>query len=103
MQIVGYQERHFAEVDLLWRACFPDDPERNRAEHSIPSKQSIGKRLGSDLFLVAESEAGSVIGTIMAGYDGHRGWGGGHASRSSMQSPTQSRLLKSEFADTCRQ
>lgn len=26
-----------------------------------------------ELFLVAE-DAGSVIGTVMAGYDGHRGW-----------------------------
>lgn len=27
-----------------------------------------------ELFLVAEGEDGTVLGTVMAGYDGHRGW-----------------------------
>jgi len=27
-----------------------------------------------ELFLVVEADAGEVIGTAMAGYDGHRGW-----------------------------
>jgi ribosomal protein S18 acetylase RimI-like enzyme len=27
-----------------------------------------------ELFLVVEGDAGAVIGTAMAGYDGHRGW-----------------------------
>lgn len=31
------------------------------------------KQVQRDLFLVAE-DAGAVIGTAMAGYDGHRGW-----------------------------
>ena len=29
---------------------------------------------GDGLFFVALSEAGDVIGSVMAGYDGHRGW-----------------------------
>ena len=27
-----------------------------------------------ELFLVATDDAGDVVGTVMAGYDGHRGW-----------------------------
>ena len=53
----------------LWREAFPDDPPWNAAEVSIPAKLA----LQPDLFLVAV-EAGVVIGSIMAGYDGHRGW-----------------------------
>ena len=70
MRIVTYQDRHFASVDRLWRACFPDDPPRNRAEAAIPAKLA----LGDGLLLVAEDDDGCVIGTAMAGYDGHRGW-----------------------------
>jgi len=70
MQVVSYHERHFAGVDALWRTCFPDDPPRNRAEHAIPAKLA----LDDDLFVVAEDDQGAVIGTVMAGYDGHRGW-----------------------------
>ena len=70
MDIVTYQDRHFASVDQLWQCCFPDDPPRNRAAVAVPAKLA----LEDDLFLVAESESGDVIGTVMAGYDGHRGW-----------------------------
>lgn len=70
MKIIAYEERHFASVDHLWRASFPDDPPRNRAEVAIPAKLA----LGDGLLLVAEDDGGRVIGTAMAGYDGHRGW-----------------------------
>ena len=70
MKVVAYQERHFDQVDALWQACFPDDPPRNRAAAAIPAKLA----LGDGLLLVAEDLAGQVIGTVMAGYDGHRGW-----------------------------
>ncbi len=30
--------------------------------------------MGGDLFLIAENSSGDVIGSIIAGYDGHRGW-----------------------------
>ncbi|MBB4859999.1 ribosomal protein S18 acetylase RimI-like enzyme [Novosphingobium chloroacetimidivorans] len=70
MKVIGYQPRHFDQVDALWQACFPDDPPRNRAAAAIPAKLA----LGDGLLLVAEDAAGRVLGTIMAGYDGHRGW-----------------------------
>jgi len=70
MQIIDYDTRHFDGVDTLWRSCFPDDPVRNLAANSIPAKLA----LNDSLLLVAESSSEAVIGTIMAGYDGHRGW-----------------------------
>lgn len=70
MKIVTYADRHFAGVDTLWRSCFPDDPERNHAQWAIPAKLAMRDQL----LLVAEGEGDRVIGTVMAGYDGHRGW-----------------------------
>jgi ribosomal protein S18 acetylase RimI-like enzyme len=70
MKIVSYTDRHFGGIDALWQTCFPHDPPRNRAEVAIPAKLA----LADDLLLVAENEHGAVIGTVMAGYDGHRGW-----------------------------
>ena len=70
MRIASYEARHFAGVDRLWRACFPEDPPRNRAEAAIPAKLA----LGDGLMFVAEDATGEVVGSTMAGYDGHRGW-----------------------------
>jgi ribosomal protein S18 acetylase RimI-like enzyme len=69
IEIATYRTEHFAGVDALWRANFPDDPPYNRASASIPAKLAFQP----DLFLVA-LDAGAVVGAIMAGYDGHRGW-----------------------------
>lgn len=60
---------HFDGVDALWRRVFPDDPAHNRAAVAVPEKM----RVQPELFLVALDD-GRVIGTVMAGYDGHRGW-----------------------------
>ena len=70
MTVVPYRPEHFAGVDALWRRCFPDDPPRNRAEQAIPAKLA----LRDGLLFIAEGPEGEVQGTIMAGYDGHRGW-----------------------------
>ena len=37
---------------------------------AIPAKLAVN----DGLFWVAEDEEGAVVGSIMAGYDGHRGW-----------------------------
>lgn len=68
-RILPYAAAHFAGVDALWREVFPDDPPWNRAEHAIPAKLAVQP----ELFLVAlDGEA--VVGSVMGGYDGHRGW-----------------------------
>jgi ribosomal protein S18 acetylase RimI-like enzyme len=67
--IATYRPRHFEGVKALWEKIFPDDPPYNGAELAIPAKLAVQP----DLFLVA-IDGKEVIGTAMAGYDGHRGW-----------------------------
>ncbi len=56
-------------VEQLWKKVFPDDPPHNAPRKVIDEKMSVQK----ELFFVAEDN-GSIIGTVMSGYDGHRGW-----------------------------
>ena len=67
--IAPYAEQHFASVKALWEEVFPDDPPRDYAEMSIPAKV----KEHPELFLLAR-DGERVIGSVMAGYDGHRGW-----------------------------
>jgi ribosomal protein S18 acetylase RimI-like enzyme len=57
----------------LWREVFPAyfDP----AYPQRLARPNIERKLafGDGLFWLAE-EQGAVVGTVMAGYDGHRGW-----------------------------
>jgi ribosomal protein S18 acetylase RimI-like enzyme len=69
IEIVPYSQTHFAGVKALWEEVFPDDPPRDYAEISVASKASEHP----ELFLLA-LEDGRVVGSVMAGYDGHRGW-----------------------------
>ena len=52
----------------LWENEFPDDPPHNKPSIVIDSKLEV-----DDLIFVAEKD-GKIIGSCMAGYDGHRGW-----------------------------
>jgi ribosomal protein S18 acetylase RimI-like enzyme len=65
--------RAFADADedavvALWTHCGLvrswNDPHKDVARK---------KKLQRELFLVAE-EAGRIVGSVMGGYDGHRGW-----------------------------
>lgn len=69
MTIRTYQESDRSTVVALWNAVFPK-PE----PHNDPNA-SIERKMASDdgLFFVAEIDE-TVVGTVMAGYDGHRGW-----------------------------
>lgn len=61
--------RHRDQVIRLWEKVFAYQDAHNLPELSIDQK--IHNNDG--LFFVAEQEQ-KVVGTIMAGYDGHRGW-----------------------------
>jgi ribosomal protein S18 acetylase RimI-like enzyme len=58
-----------SQVIALWRDVFGYETAHNEPSIAIEKKSGAG----DGLFFVAETE-GSVIGTAMAGYDGHRGW-----------------------------
>lgn len=68
VRIVAYEDRHYDAVRALWEEVFPDDPPWNRAEAAIPKKLAVDREI-----LLAEDRE-RVIGTVMVGYDGHRGW-----------------------------
>jgi ribosomal protein S18 acetylase RimI-like enzyme len=69
MQIRPYLEHDESDVIALWRQVLPDDAPHNDPATSIRQKLAVDR----ELFLVAEV-AGQVVGTVMGGYDGHRGW-----------------------------
>ena len=53
----------------LWDRVFPDDPPRNAPDRMIENKLQVQP----ELLLVAEDD-GSLVGAVMAGFDGTRGW-----------------------------
>lgn len=57
-------------VLALWRQCFS-----YTAPYQDPAA-AIDLKLAQDdgLFFVATDAAGRVVGTVVAGFDGHRGW-----------------------------
>jgi len=67
--IETYRTQMEPQVDALWREAFPDDPPRNRAAVAIPAKRAVQPEL-----LLVALDGHAVVGTAMAGYDGHRGW-----------------------------
>ena len=69
VSIASYADRHFSGVEALWNEAFPHDNPWNAAKISIPEKLKVHPEL-----LLVAIEAGTVVGSIMGGYDGHRGW-----------------------------
>ncbi len=69
MEIRQFRSTDFDGVKNLWEETFPNDPTWNRAEYAIPAKLAFQ----SELLLVAVHND-DIIGSAMAGYDGHRGW-----------------------------
>jgi ribosomal protein S18 acetylase RimI-like enzyme len=69
VEIRTYEESDEAAVAALWREVFPDAPAHNIPEDDIRRKLAVQR----ELFFVAV-DGGDVVGTALAGYDGHRGW-----------------------------
>lgn len=69
LQIRPYADSDHAGVVALWKEVFADDPPWN-APHVV-----IRRKLGvqPELFLVGAA-AGKIIATVLAGFDGVRGW-----------------------------
>lgn len=69
IKITACRDEHLPGLDALWRQCLADDPLWEAPSAAAPASQASR----STLLLVA-STGPEVIGSIMAGYDGHRGW-----------------------------
>ena len=69
IEIRPYREADELEVISLWREVFPQSPPWNDPRLDIQRKLAVQR----DLFIVA-LDGPRIVGTAMAGYDGHRGW-----------------------------
>lgn len=69
MQIRPYADSDHDAVVAFWNAVLPDSAPHNDPVTSIRNKLAVER----DLFFVAEND-GALVGTVMGGYDGHRGW-----------------------------
>ena len=69
MQIRPYEDQDERQVIGLWGEVLPDSAPHNEPVTSLRLKLAVER----DLLFVAVSD-GAVIGTVMGGYDGHRGW-----------------------------
>ena len=64
-----YHSADEAAVIALWSACDLIRPQND------PCKDIARKlRVNPEWFLVAESTDSEIVGSVMAGYEGHRGW-----------------------------
>ena len=69
MQVGPYEDVDEAAVIALWNEVLPDDAPHNDPATAIRNKLAVER----DLFFVAVA-GGAVVGTVLGGYDGHRGW-----------------------------
>lgn len=69
VEIRTYRESDAQMVIDLWQAVLPSNAPHNDPATAIRKRLAIDR----DLFLVAVV-GGTVVGTVMGGYDGHRGW-----------------------------
>ena len=69
ISIRPFREEDQDNVIQLWDKVFPDAPAHNNPARDIRTKREVQP----ELFLVAVVEE-LIVGTAMAGFDGHRGW-----------------------------
>ncbi len=68
MQIRNCSAEDYPAITALWQRVLPDDQPHNEPSAVIAAKLQV-----DNMLFVAEEE-GEIVGTVMAGYDGHRGW-----------------------------
>jgi ribosomal protein S18 acetylase RimI-like enzyme len=69
LTVRSFQAADRQQVERLWARIFPDDPPSNAPARLIDAKL----RVQPELFLVAVAD-GAIVGAVMAGFDGVRGW-----------------------------
>ena len=68
MKFRSYSSEDRDQVISLWQRVLPDNQPHNDPSRVVDEKLSV-----DEMLFVAE-DTGVIIGTAMAGYDGHRGW-----------------------------
>ncbi|MBT6277506.1 MAG: GNAT family acetyltransferase [Chromatiales bacterium] len=68
MNIRTFESPDSEELKALWQTVLPDDTPHNQPDRVLAEKLAV-----DDMIYVA-CENNRLIGTVMAGYDGHRGW-----------------------------
>ena len=68
MNIRKYVDNDAEAVKHIWGKVLPDTAHYNQPDFALEHKLAV-----DDLIFVAVDD-GVVVGTVMAGYDGHRGW-----------------------------
>ena len=68
MLVRGYRPEDREPLLALWREVFADDPPHNEPARVLDAKLKV-----DDLIYVALEDE-RLMGAMMAGYDGHRGW-----------------------------
>lgn len=69
MKIRNYNQSDKESIINLWNVVFNPNKIHNDPETAINMKQ----KHNDDLFFVAEVD-NNIVGTIITGFDGHRGW-----------------------------
>jgi ribosomal protein S18 acetylase RimI-like enzyme len=69
LSIRPFEPADRASLQALWARVFPDDPPWNAPGTMIDNKL----RVQPELLLVGEAE-GTLVGAVIAGFDGVRGW-----------------------------
>lgn len=69
IEIRPFQDTDEAGVIAVWEEVFPDDPPWNAPLQMIRQKRTVQP----ELFLVAHLGP-YIVGTVLAGFDGVRGW-----------------------------
>ena len=69
LELRPYKETDEPQVVKLWQQVFPDSPSWNDPVEDIVRKLTVQR----ELFIVA-MHGEELVGTALAGYDGHRGW-----------------------------
>ena len=69
VQIRPYGDSDEAAVVQLWREVLPNPAPHNEPASSLRQKRDFEE---GQLFVAVVGDA--VVGTVMGGYDGHRGW-----------------------------
>lgn len=69
MDIRPYQDKDQAGLIALWRDVFSADAPHNDPQTALDKKL----RHDRDLLLVSVMDD-EIVGSVMGGYDGHRGW-----------------------------